>query len=91
MGQMKQKAERPKDYYLQGEQMNWDVFPSKPNSLARRTSIKEWWSLLNESLGDPPLACRLSGNSRVDYEIFVSHPELAWDVFWENLRLRGKL
>tara|TARA_B100001094_G_C17648313_1_gene538377 strand:+ start:225 stop:500 length:276 start_codon:yes stop_codon:yes gene_type:complete len=91
MGQMKQKAERPKDYYLQGEQMNWDVFPGKPNSLARRTSIKEWWSLLNESLGDPPLACRLSGNSRVDYEIFVSHPELAWDVFWENLRLRGKL
>ena len=91
MGQMKQKAERPKDYYLQGEQMNWDVFPGKPNSLARRTSIKEWWSLLNESLGDPPLACRLSGNSRVDYEIFVSHPGLAWDVFWESLRLRGKL
>jgi len=71
--------------------MNWDAFPGKPNSVARRTSIKEWWSLLNESLGDPPLACRQADNPKVEYEIFVSHPELAWDVFWESLRLRGKL
>ncbi len=88
---MKRKTERPKDYHLQGEQMNWDAFPGKPNSLARKTAIKEWWSLLNESLGDPPLACRLNENPKVEYEIFVSHPGLAWDVFWESLRLRGKL
>ncbi len=88
---MKRKAERPRDYYLQGEQMNWDAFPGKPNSLARRLSIKGWWSLLNESLGDPPLVCRLTEDPKIEYECPVSHPGLAWDVFWESLRLRGKL
>tara|TARA_R100001198_G_scaffold31344_1_gene16627 strand:+ start:3508 stop:3780 length:273 start_codon:yes stop_codon:yes gene_type:complete len=87
------------------EEMNWDAFPGREESLARKTSIKMWKELLNEHFGDPQLACVVPEElldadlpkrkrtpptpTQVQYAWDVSYPELCWDTFWESLELRG--